>query len=106
MPWERRRRGSAYYISSRRVNGRAVRRYIGGGLAGQIAAELDRIRKERDQRRDEQERIHRQRFETAAVRIDEFLAASRQLIQAGLIIGGYHQHERGTWRRTRQPKQS
>src|SRR5829696_6140493 len=40
-PWERRERGGLYYTRSRKVNGQVVRKYVGGGVLGQLAARVD-----------------------------------------------------------------
>ena len=40
MSWEV-RGGKKYYTRSRRVDGRVVREYVGGGIAGEYDAELD-----------------------------------------------------------------
>jgi hypothetical protein len=41
MGWERRTRGGLYYTRSRKVAGRVVREYVGGGLLGRFAALSD-----------------------------------------------------------------
>jgi len=41
MGWEKRARGGPYYTSSRKVGGRVVREYVGGGMLGHLAALQD-----------------------------------------------------------------
>jgi len=50
-PWERRERGGLYYTRSKKVNGKVVREYVGGGVLGELAARMDAL--ERCQREEE-----------------------------------------------------
>jgi hypothetical protein len=52
MAWDRR----GYYRRNRKVNGRVVTEYCGGGLLGQLCAEADAINKTR---REAERRAHR-----------------------------------------------
>ena len=102
MPWEK-RKGGRYYIHKRRVNGRVERLYIGGGLAGEVAEELDRIRQEREEQQIKlQERLQQVHQETGR-QIRQYLKASKLLISASLITKGFLRHDRGNWRRKRVP---
>jgi hypothetical protein len=48
MGWEQ-RGNREYYYQAERVGGRVVKRYVGGGRVGELAAQLDQIeRSERD----------------------------------------------------------
>ena len=99
MGWETRKRGTRrYYTRSRRGDGRIVREYIGGGVLGRLAAQLDEV--ERRQREEEIAywREERERFTENAAFVDELKEAAEILSQAYLIAAGFHKR-RGEWRR-------
>jgi hypothetical protein len=105
-PWERRERGGLYYTRSRKEGGRAVREYIGGGVLGQFAAQMDaedRQRREEEAAawREEQERIRK-----LEEPVEELSEATDLLVRAALLAAGYHQHKRGEWRLRREPKEA
>src|SRR5689334_5000961 len=101
MGWERHERGGPYYTRSRRVGGRVVREYVGGGLIGELAAELDA--EERRERRREAEA--RRADEAAWAELDGMTAELGELVDglaaAALLLAGFHRHDRGEWRRKR-----
>ena len=68
-----------------------VREYIGGGVLGRLAAQLDEI--ERRQREEETAywREERERLEQNAAFVRELDEASRILGQAHLISAGYYE---------------
>jgi hypothetical protein len=101
--WETRKRGTnRYYTRSRREGGRVVREYIGGGMLGRLAAQLDEL--ERQQREEETTywRAERERLERSAAFLQELTEAAEVLTRAHLLASGCHQHK-GQWRRQRGP---
>jgi hypothetical protein len=101
MGWEARPRGGRYYTRSRKVGGRVVREYVGGGLAGELAARQDE--RERDARLEEAGMVRRQRARVAeaGVPLDELCDLSDLMVRAALLAAGYRRHHRGEWRRRR-----
>ncbi len=101
MGWDKNRR---YYTRSRRINGRVVREYVGGGLVGKLASQLDAI--EHDKRETERG-VARARQEANAtldaplIELDELVDL---LVAAALVVAGYHQHNRGQWRKRRDKR--
>jgi hypothetical protein len=100
-PWERRNRGGLYYTRSRKVDGRVVREYVGGGVLGEIAARMDA-----DERRQREEEAafwieERESLETLDGLTEELYEAAEVLAQAALVAAGYHRHKRGEWRKRR-----
>ena len=100
MAWERRERGGRYYTRSRREGGRVVREYVGGGLAGELAAEEDRIRRELAEKQREREKEEMERLKALAAPVLEVSEAAEILAHAHLIAAGYHRHK-GEYRRAR-----
>lgn len=98
MGWETRERGGPYYTRSRRVNGKVIREYYGGGYIGQIAAKLDEHK--RCQREEEAAYWweERERLESNAAFLREVEETAEILTKASLLAAGYHTHK-GEWRR-------
>jgi hypothetical protein len=100
MAWEERERGGPYYTRSRREGGRVVREYVGGGLAGRLASESDRIERERREERALEEKRAREKLEALAAPVLELEEAAAVLVRAHLIAAGCHRHK-GEWRRAK-----
>src|SRR3712207_6870843 len=89
-PWERRERGGLYYTRSRKVNGRVVREYVGGGTLGEMAARTDA---EERRRREEEAAAwgkERERLEGLVGLLDEFYEDVETVTRAALKIGRAH----------------
>ncbi|MDY3560235.1 hypothetical protein R5W23_001461 [Gemmata sp. JC673] len=98
MGWDK---GGLYYTRSRRVGGRVVREYVGGGPVGELAAQLDAL--ERDRRKGERADAHAERERLAGLDapLDELNTRADELVWAALVAAGFHQHKRGAWRKKR-----
>ena len=94
MGWEKGR----YYTRSRKVNGRVVREYIGGGELGALAAQLDAI--EREQREHERRmwRAEKEEIEAFDEQIAKCCEMADVIARAAMVAAGFHCH-RGEWRR-------
>src|SRR5262245_48575507 len=98
MGWEQ--RGSYwYYIRRYSVQGRKVRQSYGRGLAAIQAAALD------DERRAAKEQARALRRELEALGNDVLTSCRLvdRLLQAHLLLAGYHQHHRSEWRKRYGP---
>jgi predicted dinucleotide-utilizing enzyme len=82
-----------------------IREYIGGGVLGEIAALQDEY--ERRQREEEAAfcKEERERLEDLMAPIDELCEAAEVLARAALVAAGYRRHNRGEWRKRREPQQ-
>src|SRR4051794_2815929 len=99
MAWET-RKGRRYYYAARKRAGRVVKRYCGGGVAGEVAAELEaearRLRAERAAAL-ERERARLRPADAAMAALDRACALT---IEAELVAAGYHRVN-FMWRRRR-----
>lgn len=101
MPWT-----GPFYYRSVRVNGQPRRQFVGSGLIGRAAAELDAVERERKAMRKAAADGAR---DAAEALDDDLLAIDRltdALARAALVAAGCHQHHRGDWRRKREPKRA
>lgn len=97
MGWEQGR----YYTRSRRVGGRVVREYVGGGLIGALAAAEDAQRRAARAARAEARRAERARLEAAGAPLAAFSTVVDVVAGLALLNAGDRAH-RGEWRRPRQ----
>jgi hypothetical protein len=105
MGWEKRDRGGLYYTRTRKVGGRVVREYVGGGILGHIAALQDA--QERRQREGEALlwKEERERLEALVAPVEDLCEATETLSRAVLMAAGFRRHQRGEWRRNRELKE-
>ena len=96
MAWEE-RSGRCYYYRKRREGGRVLSEYVGGGLAGEMAAMLEQM--ERERRAAEREPWRRQIAAEAALdqEVGEYDELVRRLTAAALLASGYYRAKR-QWR--------
>src|SRR5947207_14846731 len=99
MSWERRKRGSWYYTRSKKVRGRVVREYVGGGLLGQFAALSDSERRAQLKAQEESRRAERACLEAADGELHILCDISEAMARGSLILAGYYRHHRGEWRK-------
>ena len=105
MGWEKRERGGLYYTRTKKVGGRVIREYVGGGTLGHLTALQDaqeRLRREEEAALWNEER---ERLEALLALVEQLCEATEVLYRATLLSAGYRRHQRGEWRRKREPKQ-
>lgn len=96
MGWEKGR----YYTRSRKQNGKVIREYVGCGLIGQMAYELDRFKKqEREAKRMAIRMDMNQVIESSSI-VDAYSNILDLLTEEVLVSSGFHRHK-GQWRRRR-----
>jgi hypothetical protein len=105
-PWERRERGGLYYTRSRKEGGRVIREYVGGGILGELTAQMDALERERRQEQTTCWKEEQEELDALEAPVEEISEASDLLVRAALLASGYHQHNRGEWRLRREPKES
>lgn len=96
MAWEKGR----YYTRSRKVNGRVVREYVGGGAVGALAAEMDAIERERREFERELWRMEKEEIEAFDESVAKVCQMADIIAKAAMVAAGFHRH-RGEWRRRR-----
>jgi hypothetical protein len=105
MGWEKRERGGLYYTRSRKVGGRVVREYVGGGILGHIAALQDAQERRRRVEEAAWWKEEREGLEALVAPVEQLCEATEILYRAALLSAGFRRHQRGEWRRKREPKE-
>ena len=78
-----------------------VREYYGKGPDARLAAALDKSRRERKQTERQALQADREKWSDACAILDVLITISDLLVVATLLAEGFHQHDRGEWRRRR-----
>ena len=101
MGWEERCGYGPYYYRSVREGNRVRKEYIGSGQLAEAFAHADetirRCREEEAARWGEK----RERVEDLVAPLLELSEATRVLVRAHLVAGGWHRHK-GEWRKVRE----
>ena len=103
MGWQQRGE-KRYYYRSVWQDGRSVCTYLGAGDVAELAATADalrRVQREIDARRWQQEQERRAAAEALLIELCE---QSDRLVRGTLLVAGFQQHARGSWRFKRERK--
>src|SRR5438046_2302284 len=97
MGWQH----GCYYVRNVKQAGRVVTEYVGGGKLGQLAALMDADH--RAQRSEQAETWKSAKSQWAALdrELADFCRFTDVLLRLTLRAAGYHQHDRGEWRKRR-----
>jgi hypothetical protein len=101
MAWESRHGRGRYYTRSKRVNGRMVREYVGGGLIGELAATEDAEKLAERVEKREAWNLGKQELERIDGLLERFVKDAQNATRIALIDAGYYRHHRGEWRKRR-----
>lgn len=95
-----------YYTRSRKVKGRVVRESFGSGPEAHLAAALDARRRHEREASWTARRLERACWRSAVGTLERMIGSTQLLLRAALLTAGYHQHERGAWRRRHDANQA
>ena len=100
--WEKRKRGGHYYTQNVRVGRRVTRRDLGFSEAAVLLTKMDDLDRDLRQTKREMQRLAREDQAALEAVIQLVMEATDVLARVALVAAGYHQHQRGEWRRTRE----
>ena len=93
-----------YFYRHVRIGGRPRRQYAGAGPAAELAAAVDELRRLERAVEAREWQAEEARLREAEAPLLELCGVTETLIRAALLAAGFHQHDRGVWRRCREPR--
>jgi len=106
MPWED-RPGGRYYYRAKKSKGKVVKEYVGVGPKADAAAAEDahgrEVRAAQRQATDEHLATLEQEWAQPLEEFIYFSTLCEALLAGTLLAQGFHQHDRGAWRKRRIP---
>jgi hypothetical protein len=99
VAWEKRDKRTFYY-RGRRIGGKVMKTYCGGGAAGRIAAEADARRRADEQARRITLMAEKERMEDLKSLTWRLHEQCELLAEAALLCAGYHRPFRQPWRKS------
>jgi len=106
MAWETRNGKGRYYTRSTRNGDRVVREYIGCGKMAEMLAKMDSLEREQREAEAEKFRAMQAKMEKLDEQVEELCDIADLFARMTLLANGYHQHNRGDWRKRRVKNQS
>jgi hypothetical protein len=104
MPWED-RPGGRYYYRAKKTEGRVVKQYVGAGPKAEAAAAEDAYAREVREAQRQATHRHRsalgQQWTGPLKEFSNFDTSCEALVVGTLLAWGFHQHDRGAWRKRR-----
>ena len=98
--------GRKYYYRHRRDGGRPRTVYVGaaGSPAAELAAAADHLRRLGREAAARDRQAEQARHREAEAPLLALCERTDVLTRAALLVGGFHRHDRGQWRRRREPE--
>src|SRR5471032_162253 len=93
-----------YYCRFRKVGGKVVKEYVGWGAIGELGAAVDALERFERAAQKRDWRDFCATLEASDVPLEQFCELTDCLLRAALLAAGYHQHDRGAWRRRYERK--
>jgi hypothetical protein len=102
MSWETRPRSvNRYYYRATKVGGRVRKEYLGAGPVAELAALSDMRAREQAAAQQAAWRTEVAQLTALRAEIDAVEELASLSMAAVLLLGGYHRHDRGAWRKRR-----
>lgn len=101
MSLETRKRGTTHFYKARKIRGRVVKKYEAAGAAAELAERIERELRVAQHEESERKRAALAAFDQEDDAIDDLFRRTETLVRATLLGTGYHQRDRGEWRRRR-----